>query len=113
MNGVAAECLVHHLPLSPLVRQLLGALVGQPVVLPPPAGLRLAPDGLHEAVALEAVEHRVEHAVRPLQLPAGQLVHALDDGVAVALALAEDGQHQRRGRGGDEVLADVHAGPYV
>src|SRR4030095_11735740 len=37
-----------------------------------------------------------------------RLGSALEDGVAVALALAEDGQDQRSGRGGDEVLADVH-----
>src|SRR5512147_1289873 len=68
----------------------------------------MSPDGLHEAVALEAVEHGVQHAVRPLELAARQLGHALDDRVAVALTLAEDAQDQRGGRRGDEILANVH-----
>ena len=42
-NGVAAKGGVDDLPLPPLARQLLRALVGQPVVLPPPPGLRPAP----------------------------------------------------------------------
>jgi hypothetical protein len=34
----------------------------------------------------------------------------LDDGVAVALTLAEDGQHQGRGRRSEEVFAYLHNG---
>src|SRR5262245_17938959 len=104
---------VHHLPLPALALQLFLAGVRQLVVLALPPGVRLLPDGLHVAVAFEAVEHRVQHAVRPLQLAARELGHALDDGVAIALAFAEDREDQWSGRGGDEVLADVHglAGP--
>jgi len=88
---------------------MLGALPGQAVVLAPPAGLRQAPHRLDEPPALEAVQERVNHAVRPLQLAARHLAHPLDDGVAVAIALAENGEHQRRCGSGDEILVDIHS----
>ena len=69
---------------------------------------RLAPDSLL-ASELEPVEHRVEHAVGPLQLAPRELADSLENGVAVALTLAEDGQHQGRGGCGDEVFTYVHA----
>ena len=60
---------------------------------------------------LEPMQHRVEHPVRPLHAPAGQLPHALEDRVAVAVRLGQDRQDERsRGRG-DQVLVDLHACP--
>ena len=54
------------------------------------------------------MEHRVEHAVGPLQLPAGKLAHPFEDGVAVGVTLGQNGEDQGRGSGGDEVFVDVH-----
>ena len=56
------------------------------------------------------MKYGVEHAVRPLQLTIREFVHPFDDGVAVALPVAEDRQHQGRGGRRDEILADVHTG---
>ena len=78
---------------------------GDAVVLPAPARFRRAPPGAHVAEALQAVQHGIQHAVGPLQAAARQFAHALEDRVAVAVPFSEDGQHQRRGRRCDEVLA--------
>ena len=55
------------------------------------------------------MEQRVEHPVGPLELSAGERTHPLQDGVAVALTLDEDREHERRRRGCDQILVDVHA----
>ena len=54
------------------------------------------------------MQERVEHSVRPLQIAPGECAHALEDRVAVALAVGEDGENERSGGGGDEVFVDVH-----
>ena len=103
-----AQGAVHDLPLLPLRRELRPAFFRDPVVLAPAAALGRGPLRRDVALALEPVQHRIEHAVGPLQVPARQLGHPLDDGVAVAVAFGEDGEHERRGGGGDQVLAHVH-----
>src|SRR5439155_21265239 len=103
------ERFVDDLPALPLRRELTPAVTRDPVVLPPPAGFGFPPLRRDQSLAFEPMQHWVQHAVGPLQVAAGELGHALDDGVAVAIALGEDGEHQRRGRRGDEVLAEVHA----
>src|SRR6185436_14669462 len=60
------------------------------------------------AEALEPMQDGIEHPVRPLQMPAGELAHALQDGVAIAVPLRQDGQHERGGGGGYQVLVDRH-----
>ena len=56
------------------------------------------------------MKHWVEHAVRPLNPAVRELIHAFYDGVAVALAVTEDGEYQRRGGCRDQVFADVYFG---
>ena len=57
------------------------------------------------------MEERVEHPVGPLQLARRERAHPLQDGVAVALALGQDREHERSRRGRDEILVDVQAAP--
>src|SRR5690349_19563931 len=89
--------------------EVLHAGPGQLVVLPIAARLRLTPAPFHKPVALEPVQDRIEHPVRPRELPAGELADALDDRVTVAIALTQDGEDERCGRGCDEVLVDFHS----
>src|SRR5690606_17986220 len=105
----APERRVHRLPLPALLLELLPAARRDAVVLAPPAAVRDLPARLDVAEALEPVQHRVQHPVGPLQPAPGELADALQDGVAVAVALRQDGKHQRRRRGRDEVLVDLHA----
>ncbi len=56
------------------------------------------------------MEQRVEHAVAPLELALGERTDALEDGVAVALTLGQDREHERCRRGRDEVLVDAQVG---
>ena len=79
-----------------------------PVVLTPAAVLGRGPLRRDMTLALEPVQHRIEHAVGPLQVPARQLGHSLDDGVAVAVAFGKDGEHERRGGRSNQVLTHVH-----
>ena len=65
------------------------------------ACLALAPAGFDEAAVFEAVEDGVEHAVGPLEFAAGAGFDFLDDGVAVAFAVGQEGENQRLGGGGD------------
>ena len=59
------------------------------IILPLTPGLALAPARFKQAAAFHAMEHRVKHAVGPLELAAGAGFDFLDDGVAVALALGQ------------------------
>src|ERR1044072_9065945 len=54
------------------------------------------------------METGVERPAGPLQMPAGELTNTLEDGVAVAVAFGQDGQHDRGGGGGYQVLVDHH-----
>jgi hypothetical protein len=76
----------------------------QSVVLPLPSCPGGAHVGFDESLFLQAVQDGIEHAVGPLHLAAGQLADPLDDGVAVAVALGEDGQDQRRRRSRNQIL---------
>src|SRR5512139_2917037 len=102
------ERLVHGLPLAALVGQLPAPGVGYSVVLPPPPRLCPRPPGFDEAGALQSMEHRIEHAVSPLQSASGELTNPFQDGVAVAVPFGQDGEYQGRRRGCDEVFADAH-----
>jgi hypothetical protein len=55
------------------------------------------------------VQQRVEHAVGPLEVAAGEVADAFEDRVAVALALGEDREHERCRRRCHQVLVDVHS----
>src|SRR5262245_56542677 len=96
------------MPLTPLALEVFRACFRQLIVLATPSRFRFAPNCLHVTVAFEAVQNRIEHAVRPRELAARQLSHSLDDGVTVAVALAQDGENQRSGRSRDEIFVDFH-----
>ena len=90
------------------LRELVAALWGDAVVLPLAAVLGDDPARLDVAQAFEAVEDGVEHAVGPLHVAAGEFTDALQDRIPVAVVLGEDREHDRRGRGGDQVLVELH-----
>src|SRR6185436_5304441 len=81
-----AEGTVHDLPLLALRRELSPAFASDSVVLALAAAFGRGPLRGDETLALEAVQNRIEHAVGPLEVPARQLGHSLDDGVAIAVA---------------------------
>src|SRR4029453_1223429 len=99
---------VYDLPLLPLGCELRPALARDPVVLTPAAVLGRGPLRCNLTLAFEPVQTWIEHAVGPLQVPARQLGHSLDDGVAVAVAVGKDGEHERRGGRRNQVLGHVH-----
>src|SRR6476661_4022703 len=90
------------------MRELLPSSCRQMIVLPLSARLSGAPFALDISLPLETVEHRVEHSIGPLQVTGGKLAHALEDGVAVGVALSQNGENQWGGAGGDQIFADVH-----
>ena len=65
------------------------------VIFPLPAGLAFAPARLDQPPVFHPVQHRVQHAVRPLELAIGAGLDLLDDGVTVALTFGEQRQNQR------------------
>src|SRR5262245_29293113 len=67
--------------------------VGDRAVPTAPALGRHPPLGRHVAEAAEAVEQRVQHPVRPLELAAREISDPFQQGVAVALAFRQDRQH--------------------
>ena len=81
------------------------------VVLATAAALRDLPPRLDVAEPLEPVQDGVEHPVRPLHAPSGQLPNALEDRVAVAVLLGQDRQDDRGRGSGDQVLVDLHDHP--
>ena len=83
------------------------------VVLAPAPGVGGAPRRRYVAEPLEPVQQRVEHPVGPLHAPARQLTHALEDCVAVQVAVRQDAQHQRGGRGGDQVFVNAHCASHT
>ena len=91
---------MHHLPLLSLHRQVSPAAFGNPVVLAPTALIGLAPTRRDMSLALEPVQDGIEHAVGPLQMPAGQLGDALDDRVAIAVTVGKNGEDEGRRGGG-------------
>src|SRR5690606_15527369 len=65
-----------------------------------------------QPLVLEAVQHWVEHAFRPLECTAGSVAYGLDDRAAVARApVAVRGQEGSRGRG-HEILAGFGRRPH-
>jgi len=73
------------------------ASLGDAVVLPSSPRLGLAPAGLQVTGTFQPMKHRVQHAVRPLQLTLRKFLHPFDDGVSVALPFTEDGQYKGGG----------------
>ena len=54
------------------------------------------------------MQNGVEHPVRPLHAPSGQLPNSLEDGVAVAVLFGQDRQDDRGRGSGYQVLVDLH-----
>jgi hypothetical protein len=50
----------------------------------------------------------IEHTISPFDFTCGELFDALNDGVAVAVALGKDGKHEGDGGSGDELLIEFH-----
>src|SRR5688500_3831828 len=76
-------------PLPLLLRERRAPVVGDRVVATLASLGGRPPFGGDVAEPLQTVEQRIEHPVGPLELAAGQLTDALEDGVAIALALAQ------------------------
>jgi hypothetical protein len=98
---------VHSLPLPALLDELCTAAGGDRVVLAAAAAVRDLPARLDVAEPLEPMENRIEHPVRPLHAPAGQLADALEDRVPVAVLVGQDREDDRRRGGGYQVLVDL------
>src|SRR5439155_23923302 len=64
------QCAVHGLPLLPLGGELRSAFFRDPVVLAPAAVLGRAPLRRDITLALEPVQHGIQHPVGPLQMSA-------------------------------------------
>ena len=75
------------------------------IVFPLASGVGFLPFGINQAVTLQPVQNGIQHPVAPLDLPAAQLAHFLDDFVAVAFAPGEDGEQQRFRGGGHHVFS--------
>src|SRR3712207_1788333 len=100
---------VHRLPLPAFLRELSPAPGRDPIVLATAAALRNFPPHLDVAEALEPMQNRVEHPVRPLHAPSGQLPNSLEDGVAVAVLFGQDRQDDRgRGSGYQVQIGRAH-----
>src|SRR3954469_10968654 len=102
------ERFMHDEPLVLLLLQRLPSRALEGVVLATPAARRFAPAGGDAALGFQAMQDWIEHPVGPDDLPARELAHALDDRIAVAFPLCQDRQHQRRRRGGHQVLGQLH-----
>lgn len=76
---------VHRMPLPPFLCELSFPSRGDPIVFAAAARFRFFPPRFDIAESLEPMQNGVEHPVRPLHLPSGQLLNPLDDGVAVAV----------------------------
>src|SRR5882762_7676090 len=104
----SAQRRIDQLPLASLARQLRPSLPGDAVVLAPAAAFRDLPPRCDVAETLEVVQHRIQHAIGPLQLTARQLADPFDNCVAVTVAPGQKGQHERRRRGRNEILTELH-----
>src|SRR5581483_8270642 len=78
------------------------AVLLQRIIFPLPPVLGLDPARFDPTVLLHPVQHRVKHAVGPLQMIVRSRAHLLDDRVTVTLALREQRKNQRFSGGGDE-----------
>src|SRR5215217_4755222 len=99
---------IHRLPLPAFLGELSPAPGRDPVVLAAAAALRNFPPRLDVAEPLEPMQNGVEHPVRPLHAPSGQLPNSLEDGVAVAVLFGQDRQDDRGRGSGYQVLVDLH-----
>src|SRR5215213_583247 len=104
----ASQRCVHRLPLPAFLRELSPAPRRDTVVLATAAALRNFPPRLDVADPLEPMQNGVEHPVRPLHAPSGQLPNSLEDGVAVAVLFGQDCQDDRRRGSGYQVFVDHH-----
>src|ERR1041385_7709418 len=72
------------------------------IVLALPASLTFAPARLDPTPGLHSMEHRIKHSVSPFDFVFGKFFDFLNQGVAVALAIGEEGKDERFSRCRDE-----------
>src|SRR5438105_1615326 len=70
------------------------------------AVLYFHPAGFNPTVVLHAVQHGIEHSIGPLDFFTGELLYFLNERVAVAFALREQGEDQWFGRSGYKFFCD-------
>src|SRR6266550_1088917 len=99
---------VHRFPLLAFLAESSLALGRDPVVLATATALRDFPPGLNVAEPLEPMQNRVEHPVRPLHSPSGQLPNSLEDRIAIAIRFGQDRQEERGRGSGNQILVDSH-----
>ncbi len=104
----AAQRAIHRFPLPAVFGELRPPLARDAVIFAAAAGIGAFPACLDMAKPLQPVQHGIEHAVGPLHAPARQRPDPLQDGVAIAVALHQDGQHDRGGGCRDQILAEFH-----
>lgn len=104
----AVDCL----PLLAMSGELGAARLRDAVILAAPSGFGFPPFGRHEALSLETMEDRVKHAIRPLEMAAGQLAHPFDNGVAVTVSFSEDREDERGGGSGHKIFTEFHTSQF-
>src|SRR5204863_2477082 len=95
--------------LQPLIAVFFPGLASvflERIIFPFPAIFTHRPARLDPALALHPVQDRVEHPVGPLELILGAGLDFLNDGVAVTVAVFEEGQDEGFSGRGDQVVAD-------
>jgi hypothetical protein len=68
----------------------------------------MAPAFVDEPIGLQAVEDRVQHAIGPFDLPAGEFTDLLDYGVSVTFTGLKDAKDDGARGGYVEVITHVH-----
>ncbi len=81
--------------LEPVLRKAFFALLRDAVVTALPAGFPGAPGGLNQAPFLQPVKHGIDRAFAGLENPRRLRVEVLNELVAVARPVAQDGEDQR------------------
>ncbi len=89
------------------------AILGEFVIAALAAIILLAPFGGDEALAFEAAQNGIEHAVGPIDLVGGKFADAAGEGVTVAFALGEDGKDEGPSGSGYEVFREHGGHLYV
>src|SRR5262249_7312631 len=58
----------------------------------------------HQPLAFEAVHHRVQHSISPLQPSSREVAHSLNDRISVGLSFRKNGEDQRLSGCGNQVF---------
>jgi hypothetical protein len=74
----AAQNVMKQGPLLMMLIVGLFSILLEGIIFPFPAGVALAPARLDQAALLQAMQDRIKHAVRPLQLAAGPVLDFLN-----------------------------------